>query len=240
MKLLIALALVLGLGCQTYDGPRFVSAPNPLAPTDELIERFQLWEQVARPSLQLVDPLGGSGSGVVVSTNKDRTLIVTAAHVAPNKQGDLKILLAQDHGLSAREAKTIKLDLGRDLALMRVEGPWRSAAAALPRDVGTLGWGSRVVAYGYPAGVAQGVLTDGRITAVDDDGSLRWSAPTFFGNSGGGVFAMMNGRWTLISVTLTMWQVRGPIGERIPIPHIGRGAKTDVLIEFLKGVDDVR
>lgn len=196
-------------------------------------DRALLWKDVAVPSAFVARTIdGGSGSGVVILRDADRVLVLTAAHVIGD--GAATVLIVQHNSL--QPGIVVRVDRALDLAIVRT-GPWDASVAHLVTnyDLHRIGWGVRIVAYGHPLGEPQGVLTDGRITATDDDGYLRYSAQTYYGNSGGGVFAQIDGHWTLISIAQ-----RIAYDGHVAVSHIGRGVRPDLMLEFLKGIDDVR
>jgi S1-C subfamily serine protease len=199
-------------------------------------DRFDLWTQIATPTVQIRRVSSpGSGTGVVVHQDAQHALIVTALHVVGETS---TLVMLHQHPDLMIPGVMIRSDVAHDLALIETPPVWRSAArVVLPSELGQVAWGCRVVAYGHPMGTEQGVLTDGRVTALDDDGFLRYSAPTFFGNSGGGVFMKIDGRWTLISISQ---RVMG-YGDQIYSP-CGLGARPAVLRAFVTGggIDDVR
>lgn len=235
----IVLAFLLGaLACHSYD-MEFIDtgAPSGDAEMGELTERMQLWFQVARPSVQIISPLGGTGSGTVVHQNASRALILTAAHVVSGFDGQPLTTCSVMRDGQKVNGKVLKADVAKDLALVRTDPVWREVAQLyVATKESTLGWGSRVVIFGHPLGETEGILTDGRITSVNDEGRLRYSAPTFFGNSGGGVFARVDQHWVLISVV----QLVAMSQSHIPVTHMGRGVRPDILITYLKGIEDVR
>lgn len=197
-------------------------------------DRSALWNDVARPSVKITQVVGGSGSGVVIYQDKERALIITAAHVV---RGESPLVVTR--GDQAAAALVVRYDEDLDLAIISTPPIW-GAVAYLARDRFSVGWGARIVAFGHPLGEHEGVLTDGRVTSVNDDGHLRYSAPTFFGNSGGGVFMMIEGRWALVSIAQRMGVGRGPHGEMMPYSSLGQGARPDVLYGFLREVLNVR
>lgn len=227
---------------ETY--PVSVSSPYGLAtPDDELMQRMALLRQVAAPSVQVLSVDGtGSGSGVVVHQNATRALVVTAWHVVrPRGGAAIKNFVVTRHDHDPLEATVVQFSAESDLALVRTAPKWPVVAALFtPTPRSTVGWGSRVVTFGYPVAIREGMLTDGRITSVDDHGTLRYSAPTFYGNSGGGVFVHHGERWELLSICQTVGGHTGGQGEWMSYPHMGRGARPDVLLKFLEGVERVR
>lgn len=207
------LSLSVGIGC----------AARPIA--SDFAERTALWHEVAAPSVLIRNLNGGSGSGVVIYQNNRRALVLTAAHVVGDdgatfvERGDVKYV-----------GTVLRRDVDVDLALVETLPVWSHVARVVEsEDLRAFGWASRVVIAGHPLGVEQAHITDGRITSVNDRGMLRYSAASFFGNSGGGVFTQIDGTWTLISIAQRIAGGQG-VG---PYPLLGRGVHPSNLINFL-------
>jgi len=229
-RLLGILILALGLAACAVPLPP-IREP---AREESAMDRFDLWTQVAAPTVQVLRIAGGgSGTGVVVYQDAERALIVTALHVVG---AESSLVMLTQHPDLMTPGTMVRSDGPHDLALIQTPPVWRAVArVARAGQIGAIAWGCRVVAYGHPMGTEQGVLTDGRITALDDDGYLRYSASTFFGNSGGGVFMKLNDRWTLISISQ---RVMG-YADQLYSP-CGLGALPATLLAFLEGGSDVR
>ena len=226
--LLLAFALT---ACAFPVGPSTARLPIP---EENAQDRFDLWTQVATTDVlirRIQSP--GSGSGVVVHQDGQHALILTALHVVSTSE---TVVMLHQYPDLVSPGIVIRTDPANDLALIETLPVWRSVARVINgSQVGAVAWGCRIVAYGHPMGTDQGVLTDGRVTALNDDGFLRYSAPTFFGNSGGGVFMKLDGHWTLISISQ---RVMG-YAEQLYSP-CGLGARPEVLRAFLAGGNDVR
>lgn len=197
---------------------------------DDRAERSALWNEVASTSVLVRNLDGGSGSGVVYFQSAHRALVITAAHVVGIERavfierGDLKYV-----------GTVLRVDTTTDLAVVETLPVWPRVARVVTRgELREFGWGSRVTIVGHPLGAAQPHITDGRITAVNDGGYLRYSAPSFFGNSGGGVFVCVGGTWSLCSIAQ---RISGAAGVG-PYPLMGKGAHPSNLLKFMDEVKD--
>ena len=182
---------------------------------------------------------GTVGSGVVVS-NELRpdggwyTWIVTAYHVVEEVRdfSDMNSTLVKLYFFDPElnrlsETKHIGTEIvafpESDLSLLRVERdtPWIHVATVASEEVcRSLTVFDQVYAVGCPLG-NQPIPTRGEISSqykeVGDEVYWMVSAPTFFGNSGGGIFRSGDGQLVGLSSMVYTYGKRSPLG----VPHMG-------------------
>lgn len=183
---------------------------------------------------------GTVGSGVVISSEeadgeeKAVTYILTAYHVVqeitegladPTKLDELRFMDPQQDDLaeSAVTARVVAIHPEIDIALVRTEldDPWpfvaRLADPSETRDVEIF---DQVYAVGCPLG-NKPLPTVGEISSQEKmvAGQNFWmvNAPTFFGNSGGGIFKRSNGHLVGISSMIYTYGKSQPM----VVPHMG-------------------
>lgn len=201
----------------------------------------RLWFDVACPGVRVTVGTGASG-GVSFLWRDGVTYVLTAAHVVTDLQGNPRpgIKVAQRQTAVPLNATVDKIFEEADLAVLKVEGRalFVDAQIVSRRELreSPIAWGAAVVTFGYPIGEEEGVLTEGRITSVDSHGMLRYSAPTFYGNSGGGIYVYVNDGWRLISIAQRI-AIRPATG---PYVHVGRGVLPSTLLDCLEGAGYVR
>ena len=102
-------------------------------------------------------------------------------------------ILIEDDGARLGSAKTIRIGVDEDLALLEtdVDINWIPIGELPPRD-------SYAFAVGYPGGMGEWV-TVGFIQLLKDD-LIYTSAPISYGNSGGGLFVIQDGYYVLVGV----------------------------------------
>ena len=195
-------------------------------------------ERMIYPVVQLRGN-GTVGSGVVLSSvqvdeNQWATWIVTAYHVVEEVRD-----FSSDE-VVVREIRFFDLGHGRlgseihegveiaslaasDLSLVRVQMTYRWAFLAIPASEKAclqLSVFDSVYAVGCPLG-NQPLPTIGEISSqykpVADEVFWMVSAPTFFGNSGGGIFLAGDGRLVGISSMIYTYGKRSPM----VVPHMG-------------------
>jgi len=165
-----------------------------------------------------------SGAGVIVYNGVGKYMVVlTAAHVVVSylkKKKTIYALPSYD-GIMRRMA-VYKISKEHDLAILvstRKEhkpGPYAKFARGHPNI------GDRVYAIGSPMG-DKATLTDGIVSNFEYKKGLvryRFTAPVFFGNSGGGLF---NDKMELIGIVTNMYLVRSGFSI-IAIPGAGIAA----------------
>ena len=206
---------------------------------------------ILRPSVQVVGR-GGVGGGTVIRSEREPdgsygTYIVTAFHVLQKlvevdaaggaRRGPIQVKLFPDGG----EAETIESDLlihddRRDLALLKLRSKkhYPIAARLAARDrVRETSVFTPIYAVGCPLG-HDPLPSFGEITTLrkEVNGERFWmmSAPTIFGNSGGGVFH----RETLemIGVSAMICTFDNPVST--PVPHLGILVPLDSVYDWLR------
>lgn len=192
-------------------------APSP-APSDFSQIRSAVKELKAEREVDGKKELAGFCSGVLLN---EHTLL-TAAHCD----------VERPIFVNGFRAVIVKKDAARDLMLLHLpvglECPCVGVAGALPLD-------SKVFVVGFPLDKGQ-VLTEGRYggnVRVDDvRGMVLFTAPVTYGNSGGGVFAFIRGRWALVGIVS-----RGTVIQAgfvpIIIAHLNVGAGFDSIWAFI-------
>ena len=166
----------------------------------------------------------GTGSGVVIS--KDG-LVLTNNHVA----GDADEIEVTFHDGKSEDAKLVKADPDRDLAVIRIEGAKDLHPAKLG-DSDKLRIGDTVVAIGSPLGL-EGTVTAGIVSGLDrtipekestgDDGReirgvIQTDAAINPGNSGGPLLNVAGEVVGINTAIATMGEHGGNIGLGFAVP----------------------
>lgn len=134
------------------------------------------------------------GSGVIVSSRKDRPLlIITAEHVAgqlPNRDGTVRIY--NNGSPVSMGVRVFTMDPRSDLAILISTKNWKGPDVAARMPAAPPRRGDRILLAGTPAG-HEWTLTSGIIsneTACDHEvgACYRTDANIYFGQSGGGAF----------------------------------------------------
>ena len=135
---------------------------------------------------------GGQGSGTVIGPK----LILTAAHVV---RDDVTQMPVQAVFVGSRSAHVVGYDVGSDLALLEIDGDFKSwmYAKVLERDVLEY---EECISAGYPLGVQTPIVTHGMIQMRDDGGWVLHTSNATYGNSGGGLWVRDGQDWALIGV----------------------------------------
>jgi hypothetical protein len=174
-----------------------------LGPRDLL----SMWRDIVGPVVQLAGD-ASVGSGVLLRSQENtetggfRTHLITAWHVVRDIQGDLSnqdmpvpvFVYLEDGSVREEEALLLAFDADLDAALLEVltEEPFENGAALPPRSkLAEVRIFEPVYAVGCPLG-NDPIPTHGEVATVDHrvDGESYWmiNAPTYIGNSGGGIF----------------------------------------------------
>ena len=92
-----------------------------------------------------------------------------------------------------------------------------------------------VVVVGYPLSLGVQFATEGRVQGLIPEYPFAFAitAPIMFGNSGGGVFSRVDGKWKLVAVVSAV--AAGALGGMFPfvVPHMGVVISTDTVNQFL-------
>lgn len=186
---------------------------------------------------------GGFGSGVVVYQDQDYALIATALHVLGkgpinlfafsqvDKNGKIRTLFPND------QLQLVKKDEKLDLALIKTTPYWTNHASMFSdKTIDSLENYTECLVAGFPAVRASDPphtvhITYGLICALEGRENMRISAPIFFGNSGGGVWVLNNGRYKLAGLVHSVHSLDRTRAHIIP--HIGEATEPKALIKFI-------
>jgi S1-C subfamily serine protease len=188
-------------------------------------EAARITRDIHDPSYRLASTKGGTASGVVIGHDDTYTYLLTNAHVA--EVGEEFVVTRGDKTYAAGVG--IRSDRVRDLAIVRTPR-FPSALALLAEldDMPGLRF-ARVLVYGFPLGQESGHLTEGRISEpCDETGRMKLSAPIIYGNSGGGAFVLMSGRYRLVGLVQSIAVIKP-----VPIPHIAWACPLNEIRAFL-------
>ncbi len=166
-----------------------------------------MWRELVGPVVQLAGDTS-VGSGVLLESKEDaaqgdyQTLLVTAWHVVRDIQGDLSKtdmpvpvnIYDEDGSIRHEVAQLLYFDSELDAALLEIRSaePLENGATLASRSrLDRVRIFDSVYAVGCPLG-NDPIPTHGEIATVDHevDGEHYWmiNAPTYIGNSGGGIF----------------------------------------------------
>lgn len=202
---------------------------------------------ILRPSVQVLGR-GGVGGGTVIRSERESeggygTYIVTAYHVlqkAAEGDGSRKPvqvkLFAEGGDAEIVESDLLIHDERRDLALLKLRStkhyPIAARLAARERVRETSVF-TPIYAVGCPLG-HDPLPSFGEITTLrkEVNGERFWmmSAPTIFGNSGGGVFHRET--LELIGVSAMICTFDNPVST--PVPHLGILVPLDSVYDWLR------
>ncbi len=180
-------------------------AINVAAPRDAIERRIDIGAVVDHVAPTIVtisaDMDGGQslGTGVIISTDGE---ILTNAHVV-NGASSIRVRVAGE--TEPREVNLLALDVGNDLALLRMEGDGFEAATFADPDSVRLG--DEVIAIGFALGLdGDPSVTLGIVSALDRtigtegaflDGLIQTDAAISSGNSGG---ALVNAAGEVVGI----------------------------------------
>ena len=165
---------------------------------------------------------GSSGSGVIVGSSAEATVILTARHVVQGAQLLTAVIFPDE---TEHTATIIKLSQKYDLALIAIDvgHPY----------VALLSDGPTPVVYQEVFKVGAGAGSDphpgtGIISSYDDELMMVDTGVTY-GDSGGGIWVDEDGEYKLIGTIVMV----GTIGQGVPIYHQGLALNREVLFDFL-------
>ena len=219
----------------------------------DLTERFlpdphQLNRELLAPTVQLNgDDTVGSGTLIYSQLNDEsesnETYVITSYHVVRNiladspsaKRNGISVTIYAKDGKLEERADLVSQDERIDAALLklRTDDVYSNLARIIPLDrADEVRVWERIYAVGCPLG-NDPIPTQGEISSVSNElkGSNYWmiNAPTYFGNSGGGVY-LANSR-ELIGVFSKIY-THGR-GNPIVVPHMGLCTPIDLIYRWL-------
>jgi S1-C subfamily serine protease len=215
-------------------------------------EPRSLKEATIYPTVQLRGN-GTVGSGVIVYSrpraeggkgDRATTYAVTAYHVvlevtteeARDVIGDVRLMGTGDRlQEQSRRAHVVSFDRARDIALLQLAGdePYPFVAEfAAPEELALVEVFEPAYAVGCPLGNMP-LPSAGEITTKQKvvDNQVFWmlNAPTFFGNSGGGVFRARDGKLIGVSSMIYTYGRANPV----VVPHLGLFVPASAILEWL-------
>lgn len=139
-----------------------------------------------------------SGSGVVIGLG---STVVTASHMLEAPFNKHFVIARFQGGSVTLEAKVIRRGERLDWALLSVEVPIFPDKRSVPlyRSMKDPPRFARCLAIGYALGFDSMTLTEGRIQNIQG-GCVRFSAPIIYGNSGGALIVLANGKPALLGI----------------------------------------
>jgi hypothetical protein len=196
----------------------------------------RMWNELVGPTVQLAGD-ESVGSGVVLRSRRRAgtdpavydTFVMTAWHVVRDIiVGDLErpvpvTIYSLDGSIDSQTATLLTHDAARDVALLRLDSDAPVACGAelaSPARIAAYGIFDQIYAVGCPLG-NDPIPTPGEISTLRHvvDGVNYWmiNAPTYIGNSGGGIFdAQTHELLGIFSKIYTHGTVRPTI-----VPHMG-------------------
>lgn len=179
-------------------------------------------EQMLYPSVRIQTGNEGTGSGVVIESNNDYTLILTARHVIDHNKV-LTVVTYPDE--EEHSALVVKVSLKYDLAIIAIKSshPYVAKLADLSEySVFTPVWkvGAGLGLDPHPG--------DGIITINEED-TMTINAHVIYGDSGGPVFIEDNGKYKLVGIVYSV-AIVNPI---VPASHIGQAHNLNAVWDFL-------
>ena len=152
----------------------------------------------------------GTGTGVVVTSDGE---ILTNAHVV---DGATSVRVLLDGAIDPIEARVLALDMGNDLALLKIDRTGLKPAVFATPD--SIRIGDEVVAIGFALNldggptVTRGIVSALNRTLVNEDGALdgliQTDAAISSGNSGG---PLLNIRAQIIGINTAVFQSSGVV-----------------------------
>jgi S1-C subfamily serine protease len=169
--------------------------------------------QVLKASTYAITGEFGQCSGVLIAPKR----LLTAAHC---QVGSVLTV-------AGKVAKIIKTDDVKDLMLLEID----LSCPCVPVGKTNPAVGDELTVVGYPYGSNTGFIlvttsgyVQGYIQAQEFNGYMFTTTPVAPGNSGGGVYQFVSGKWYVVAIVS-----RGA-------GHIGVFPTTQMIVEFLKGI----
>ena len=230
---LLALLAASPLACNTYN----VSVITP--PVNPEVDESSLYQEMYDYTMLVIGE-SGTGSGVAFDGGKK---VLTAAHVVSHDEplfdengniilGDdgypkvqaVQELAAVMKGAFLSDTKIIKFDSDLDLAILELEVPWTNGATF----TSTVTRFQKCWTSGHPLGVTDTTIIEGRVQSLWDHGFVRYSALSTFGNSGGPVFVLVDGKPKVFSICQRVYV------NFDAVAHLGLGVLPDKMLAFLE------
>jgi len=213
-------------------------------------DRSRLWMELMGPTVQITDE-STVGTGVLLDGAAREgegpvTYLLTAWHVIRDILDDPTVLTQpvpvhvyrQEGGYDAETATLLEHDAGIDIALLAMDGDRRypfGAKLASRRRLAAVRTFDPIYAVGCPLGndpiPTRGEVVDVR-HRIDGRGFWMTSAPTYIGNSGGGIFdAESHELLGIFSKIYTHGNLRPTV-----VPHMGLATPLGVVYDWLEEI----
>lgn len=181
---------------------------SSIALADEIDIRQQ---DMLKPTVTLIGSHSG-GTGVVISSDKYTTIVLTVLHVARRVTSAIFVGSTKKYN-----ATIFRFSSKYDLALMALNTTNRPAVTISKRE------SVRRMEKVYSVGAGRLMpiqMTDG-YASLTENGSLLFTAPIVGGNSGGGVYVKTKGHYELIGITKSLAVIPASIRSNIrPMPFV--------------------
>jgi len=209
----------------------------------------EMWDELVGPVVQLAGD-ASVGSGVLLRSNRNAdaggwdTNLLTAWHVVRDIQGDLSntdmpvpVFIYSDDGFVeefAAELLAFDAELDAALLVIHTEEAFENGADLAPRErLDSIRIFDEVYAVGCPLG-NDPIPTRGEVSTTSHlvDGERYWmiNAPTYIGNSGGGIF---DGETHELLGIFSKIYTHGTLRPTI-VPHMGLVTPLDVVYDWLE------
>lgn len=211
-----------------------VIAHKAVTPSPAILAAYQVMTEVACPSVKIELPQGGGGSGTVIRQTDSEAYILTAHHVI---DGVTVCKVSYIDGMSdeiiTTEGKVLRSDKEHDLALVVTKPVWPRVAQVVTYDqyLENVTIYQPVVVSGYPLLVHSPHITTGYLCDLQENKKMRTSAHAIYGNSGGGIFMMVDGHWRLVGVLVSILTLDG--NGVHPLPQLSFSVSTLDILAFL-------
>ena len=159
------------------------------------------------------------GSGVIIKSSPEETLILTAAHVVDE---GVEIRAKRNHSTYVYWLQLLRIGKGdhSDWAILRAPF-WIAPAVSLSEEEYP-DLNQYVLSAGYALGFEDITVTEGRYQGYLN-GFLRTTAPIIYGNSGGGMYQLVKGRLKLIGICSRIFGAYGSSGPPMPFMNLTLG-----------------